>query len=75
MKGGLLLDRQGRLQSYEKLKRLVSDKKTTVYRVASDLEIPRSTFSDWKSGRSMPNTEKLLKISNYFDVGIEYFIT
>ena len=26
--------------------------------------IPQSTFSDWKSGRSKPNTEKLIKIAD-----------
>lgn len=34
--------------------------------------IPQSTFSDWKSGRSKPNTEKLLKIADFLDTSIEY---
>lgn len=34
--------------------------------------IPQSTFSDWKSGRSKPNTEKLIKIADYLDTLIEY---
>lgn len=35
--------------------------------------IPASTFSDWKSGRSKPNTEKLSKIADVLDTMIEYF--
>lgn len=44
------------------------------YKVAKDIGIPPSTFSDWKSGRSKPKTEKLLKLSNYFHKPIEYFV-
>jgi len=35
--------------------------------------IPASTFSDWKSGRSKPNTEKLSKIADVLDTMVEYF--
>lgn len=34
--------------------------------------IPASTFSDWKSGRSKPNTEKLIKIADCLDTMVEY---
>lgn len=40
--------------------------------VAKATGIPQSTFSDWKSGRSKPNTEKLIKIADYLDTLIEY---
>lgn len=32
--------------------------------VASIATIGKSTFSDWKSGRSIPKNEKLVKIAN-----------
>ena len=35
--------------------------------------IPRSTFTDWKNGRSNPKFEKLLKIAAYFEVSVEEF--
>lgn len=35
--------------------------------------IPASTFSDWKSGRSKPNTEKLSKMADVLDTMVEYF--
>lgn len=41
--------------------------------VAKNTGIGRSTFSDWKSGRSQPKKEKLEKIAEYFGVPIEYF--
>ena len=37
--------------------------------------INRSTFSDWKSGRSTPKRDKLQKIADYFHVSIDYLMT
>lgn len=37
--------------------------------------ITKSTFSDWKSGRSHPKTEKLAKIAEFLDVSVEYLRT
>lgn len=37
-------------------------------------EILRSTFSDWKSGKSMPKTDKLIRIAEYFGVNVGYFV-
>ena len=37
--------------------------------------ITKSTFSDWKSGRSNPKNEKLQKIADYFGVTIDYLTT
>ena len=37
--------------------------------------ITKSTFSDWKSGRSKPKNEKLQKIADYFGVTVDYLMT
>ena len=42
--------------------------------VARATGIGKSTFSDWKSGRSAPKLEKLMKLAEYFGVGLEYFV-
>lgn len=60
--------------SYQIFDRLLKERDTTVYRVAKDTGIPASTFTDWKNGRSAPKTDKLLKIANYFDVGIDVLL-
>ena len=44
------------------------------YKVSKDTGIPASTFSDWKSGRSKPKAEKLMKIADYFHKPLEYFL-
>lgn len=37
--------------------------------------ITKSTFSDWKSGRSRPKNDKLQKIADYFGVTLDYLTT
>jgi transcriptional regulator with XRE-family HTH domain len=59
---------------YKKYVELRDKNGVTDYRVAEDTKIPRSTFSEWKSGRSNPKVDKLLKIAEYFGVSIEYFL-
>ena len=45
----------------------------TDYRVSVDTGITKSTFTDWKNGRSKPKFEKLLILAKYFGVPVEYF--
>ena len=37
--------------------------------------ITKSTFSDWKSGRSNPKNDKLTKIADFLGVSVEYLRT
>ena len=37
--------------------------------------ISPSTFSDWKSGKSTPNADKLVKIARYLGTTVEYLVT
>lgn len=59
---------------YEKYVALRDEKGVTDYRVASDTGITKSTFSDWKKGRSEPKIDKLKKLASYFGVSIEHFL-
>ena len=59
---------------YKKYEELRDKAGVTDYRVSMDTGIPKSTFSEWKSGRSKPKLEKLVKIADYFGVSIEYFL-
>ncbi|MCI9592265.1 MAG: helix-turn-helix transcriptional regulator [Lachnospiraceae bacterium] len=43
--------------------------------VVRNTGITKSTFSDWKNGRSCPKNDKLQKIADYFDVTIDYLMT
>jgi transcriptional regulator with XRE-family HTH domain len=50
------------------------EKGVSDYKVSTDTGITKSTFSDWKSGRSKPKLEKLKILANYFEKPIEYFL-
>lgn len=43
--------------------------------VVRETKITKSTFSDWKSGRSKPKNDKLQKIADFFDVSLDYLLT
>lgn len=42
--------------------------------VADAVGITRSTFSDWKSGRSEPKADKMIRIAEYFGVSYSYLM-
>lgn len=60
---------------YEIYCKLRDKKGVSDYQISKATGINRSTFSDWKSGRSVPKQEKLQKIADYFDVPIEYLMS
>ena len=59
---------------YEKYVELRDARGLSDYAVAAATVINSSTFSDWKSGRSKPKLEKLMKIAVYFGVPLEELI-
>ena len=43
--------------------------------VVRETGITKSTFSDWKNGRSKPKQEKLQKIADFFGVTVDFLMT
>lgn len=70
-----MLSKEERQKSFQKLENLVAAREITFSDVAKDLGFARSLFSDWKKGKSMPKTDKLLKIAEYFGVDVGYFFS
>lgn len=68
------MNKEKRNLCFKKLDALAKSRNVTFYKLSEELEIPRSTFSDWKSGKSMPKTDKLIRIAEYFGVDVGYFI-
>ena len=60
---------------YEVFAKLLDESNKKAADVARATEIPSSTFTDWKKGRSTPKQEKLKKIADYFGVSVEYLMT
>lgn len=59
---------------YEKYLELRKEKGISDYKVSKDTGIPKSTFSDWKSGRSKPKADKLKILAEYFGVTVDDFL-
>ena len=59
---------------YKKYLELRDRKGVTDYRVSVETGITKSTFTDWKNGRSKPKFDKLLILANYFGVPVTYFV-
>lgn len=59
---------------YKKYVELRDQKGVTDYRVSIETGIPKSTFSEWKAGRSNPKVEKLQILAKYFGVEVTYFL-
>lgn len=56
---------------YEKLR---DERKLTDYRVSKDTGIPKSTIASWRTGKSTPKLDKIMRLANYFDVPVSVFI-
>lgn len=59
---------------YKNFENLLLSSGKTIYRVAKDTDIATSTLYDWREGRSVPKTDKLKILADYFGVSIEYFL-
>ena len=69
------MSKENRINSFHKVEELVNKRGITLYALAKELGFAKSLFSDWKSGKSMPKTDKLIKIADYFGVSVEYLIS
>jgi len=58
---------------YERYKKLRDSMGMKDAQVAKGSGVARSTFSDWKSGRSEPKNDKLKRIALFFGVSVSYF--
>lgn len=59
---------------YSKYVAVRDEKGVTDYMVSQATGVTKSTFTDWKNGRSEPKIGKLKKIADFFGKPIEYFL-
>lgn len=60
---------------YEIFAKLLQEKGLKAADVTRATGIKSPVFSEWKKGKSKPNTEKMVKIANFLDVSVEYLLT
>ena len=61
--------------SYEKYAEIRDKKNLKDSEIARRANIPQSTFSDWKKGKSAPKMEKLQKISEALGEPLSYLVS
>ena len=59
---------------YEIFVKLLQQYNATPYSVSKATGISQATLSDWKLGKSIPKTDKMQKLSDYFGVTLEYLL-
>ena len=57
------------------LKLVRKERKLNQLKVALDLSISREALSHYENGKRSPDIDMLVKLSNYFNVSIDYLIT
>lgn len=60
--------------TYEQYERWRDERGMKNADVAKKAQIPPSTFTDWKHGKSVPKTEKLAKIANALEIPYSEFV-
>lgn len=58
----------------EKLFKLRKDRGLSQEKLAEQLNVSRQAISKWESGIAVPELEKLIVISNYFGVSVDYLL-
>lgn len=60
---------------YEIFAKLLAEKGLKAADVTRATGIKSPVFSEWKKGKSKPNTDKMIKIANFLGVSVEYLST
>lgn len=63
--------KQKRIENYMKYRALADARSVTDYQVSKKIDLSQTVFSDWKSGKSQPKYDKLIKLAKYFDTTVE----
>lgn len=58
----------------EKLYKLRKNSGLSQEKLAEQLDVSRQAISKWESGTAIPESEKLIAISNYFGVSVDYLL-
>ncbi|WP_423188396.1 helix-turn-helix domain-containing protein [Alkalibacterium sp. f15] len=58
----------------EKLRKLRTEKSISQIELASELFVTRQTISRWERGETIPSTDNIVQLSNFFDVETAFFL-
>lgn len=57
-----------------RLKSLRNQKQLTMVDIAEALNINKTSVFTWESTKTIPSTEKLIELADYFNVSIDYLV-
>ena len=63
------------MYDYEIFADLLAARGLTPYQVYKATGVAQSTLSDWKTGKSRPKAEKLVRIAAFLGVSVDYLLT
>lgn len=58
----------------ENLRKIRKKNNVSQIRLSIDLEVSQETISAYESGKSFPNCENLIKLSNFFNTSTDYLL-
>ena len=58
----------------DRIKDLMNEHKINANQLTSELGLSVSSFSDWKRGKGSPSLDAVVKISDYFNVSLDYLV-
>ncbi|PYE45468.1 helix-turn-helix domain-containing protein [Paenibacillus barcinonensis] len=59
---------------YERIEHLIAEKGMTKKAFCQQLKISTGNLGDWKRGKSIPSTNKLIEIAAFFDVSLDWLM-
>lgn len=59
---------------FDRLQKLLDSRNITQKKLAEILDVRQNTISDWKLNGNLPNAETAIKISQYFNVSLDYLL-
>ncbi|EJG4482955.1 TPA: helix-turn-helix transcriptional regulator, partial [Enterococcus faecalis] len=71
----ILLSTEVFMNTGEKIRKYRMEKNLSQVELSSILLVSRQTISNWENGRTRPEMENLVLISNFFDVPLEVFLS
>ncbi|WP_340019628.1 helix-turn-helix domain-containing protein [Paenibacillus sp. FSL H3-0457] len=57
---------------YERIEHLIGEREMTKKAFCQQLKISTGNLGDWKRGKSIPSTNKLIEIASFFDVSLDW---
>ena len=57
-----------------RLKTLKTDKNVTAVDIAKALSITKQSVHTWENMKTIPSSDKLLELADYFDVSLDYLV-